>query len=242
MCDLLGNVGQLLIPFASFCEYDPFFARTRRSFYEYDPFFARTRRMYLQFKSHAANAIIKSSTFIQGQRYLDYIYMGLSDFVSVTLTSITTSWKHLKKKNELEFCSSRLTRSLYSQNIRCGSPLVEVGSDLKLLLTWAYQLLHIWFFVISQLEQICKWGIKYEHLVTTDHVGSTCAHHYPHTKFHQRSPYRIWISDFFVSQKRNRYANEVLNMCIRWRQTTWVVLVPPLPTYQVWQKSVIAFS
>ena len=32
------------------------------------------------------------------------------------------------------------------------------------------------FFVTSQSEQICKWGIKYAHSVTTDHVGSTCAH------------------------------------------------------------------
>ena len=47
------------------------------------------------------------------------------------------------------------------------------------------------FFVISQLEQICKWGIEYVHLVTTDHMGSTSAHHYPHTKFHQCNPYRI---------------------------------------------------
>ena len=29
--------------------------------------------------------------------------------------------------------------------------------------------------VISQSEQICKWGIKYAHLVTTDLVGNTCA-------------------------------------------------------------------
>ena len=28
---------------------------------------------------------------------------------------------------------------------------------------------------ISQSEQICIWGIEYAHLVTTDHVGSTCA-------------------------------------------------------------------
>ena len=39
------------------------------------------------------------------------------------------------------------------------------------------------FFVISQSEQICKWGIRYAHSVTKDHVGSTCAPHYPHTKF-----------------------------------------------------------
>ena len=41
------------------------------------------------------------------------------------------------------------------------------------------------FFVISQSEQICKWGIKYALLVTTDHVGSTCAPQYPHTKFYE---------------------------------------------------------
>ena len=39
------------------------------------------------------------------------------------------------------------------------------------------------FFVISQSEQICKWGVKYAHSMTTDHVGSTCIPHYPHTKF-----------------------------------------------------------
>ena len=32
------------------------------------------------------------------------------------------------------------------------------------------------FVVISQSEQICKWGIKYAHSVTTDHMGSTCLH------------------------------------------------------------------
>ena len=41
------------------------------------------------------------------------------------------------------------------------------------------------FSVISQSEQICKLGIEYLHLVTTDRIGSACAHHYPHTKFHQ---------------------------------------------------------
>ena len=88
----------------------------------------------------------------------------------------------------------------------------------------------IWIFdfcAISQSEQICKWGIKYAHSVTTDHMGSICAHHYPHTKFHQCSPYRtldIWL---FVLANQNRYANEVLNMRIRWLQTTWVVLVRP---------------
>ena len=83
------------------------------------------------------------------------------------------------------------------------------------------------FFVISQSEQICKWGIKTVYLVMTCYMGSTCAHHYPHTKFHQCSPYRtldIWL--FLLLPNQNRYANEVLNMRIRWRQTMWVILEP----------------
>ena len=39
------------------------------------------------------------------------------------------------------------------------------------------------FFVISQSEQIYKWGIQYTHSVTTDPIGSACVHHYTHTKF-----------------------------------------------------------
>ena len=57
------------------------------------------------------------------------------------------------------------------------------------------------FLVISQSEQICKWGIKYAYLVMIDHVGSTCVHHYPHNMFHQCSPYRtldIWL--FVINQ------------------------------------------
>ena len=60
-------------------------------------------------------------------------------------------------------------------------------------------------------------------------MGSTCAHHYPHTKFYQCNPYRT-LSGYLMSlllANQNKYANEVLNMRIRWRQTTWVVLVPP---------------
>ena len=64
-------------------------------------------------------------------------------------------------------------------------------------------------------------------------MSSTCAHHYPHTKFHQCSPYRILDIVFFffffflLLANQNRYANEVSNMCIWWWQTTWVVVVPP---------------
>ena len=47
--------------------------------------------------------------------------------------------------------------------------------------------------VISQSEQICKSGIWYVHLVLTDHVGSTSAHHYPHAKFCHCSHTELWI-------------------------------------------------
>ena len=72
------------------------------------------------------------------------------------------------------------------------------------------------FFVISQSEQTCKWGIKYAHSVTTDHVGSTCAHHYPHTKFCHCIPYRtLDIFLFVISQSEQickwgiKYAHSV---------------------------------
>ena len=55
------------------------------------------------------------------------------------------------------------------------------------------------FFVISQSKQICKWGIKYGHLVTTDHVGSTCAHHYSQiASFITVAHTELWIFDLFV--------------------------------------------
>ena len=60
-----------------------------------------------------------------------------------------------------------------------------------------YRALDICFFCYSQSEQICKWGIKYAHSVTTDNVVSTCAHHYPHTKIHHCSPYRTLDICFF---------------------------------------------
>ena len=62
--------------------------------------------------------------------------------------------------------------------------------------------------------------------MTTDHVGSTCAHSYPHTKFRHCSPYRtLDICLFLLLANQNRYANEVLNMRIRWQQSTGIVVV-----------------
>ena len=58
--------------------------------------------------------------------------------------------------------------------------------------------INYWIFdclVISQLEQICKWGIKYAHSVITDHVGSTCTPHYPHTKFDENRSSVILIRE-----------------------------------------------
>ena len=145
---------------------------------------------------------------------------------------------------KLEFRGSRLTRLLYSQNIQCGPPLggvswkwpkVTFHMSISLLHIWFFVIItnqnryanelldmHIWwrqtawvllvpinyphtkfhqcspyrtldiwfFFVISLSEQICKWGIKYAHLVTTHYMGSVYAHHYPHTKLHQCTPYK----------------------------------------------------
>ena len=51
--------------------------------------------------------------------------------------------------------------------------------------------------------------------------------HYPHTKFRHCSPIRSCSGylPFLLLANQNRYANEVLNMRIWWRQNTWVVLV-----------------
>ena len=109
--------------------------------------------------------------------------------------------------------------------------LVPITTHIPSFINVAHTELWIFdFFFISQLEQICKLGIKYAHLVMTGHMGRTCAHHYPHTKPHQCSPYRtldIWL---LLLANQNRYANEVLNMRIWWQQTTWAVLVP-ITTY-----------
>ena len=65
--------------------------------------------------------------------------------------------------------------------------LVPITTHIPSFINVAHTELWIFdFFVISQSEQICKWGIEYAHLVTTDHVGSTYAHHYPHTKFYKK--------------------------------------------------------
>ena len=59
-----------------------------------------------------------------------------------------------------------------------------------------YSPLDIYFFVISQSEQICKWDIYNAHSVTTDPVGITLAHHYPHTKFGHCHDCSLWNSGY----------------------------------------------
>ena len=66
---------------------------------------------------------------------------------------------------------------------------------------------------------------------------STCANHYPHTKFHQCivNTELLMFAFFLLLANQNKYANELFNMRIRWWQTTWVTLVPttthiPLPS------------
>ena len=54
--------------------------------------------------------------------------------------------------------------------------LVPITTHIPSFINVAHTELWIFdFFVISQSEQICKWGIKYAHSVTTDHMGSTYA-------------------------------------------------------------------
>ena len=50
------------------------------------------------------------------------------------------------------------------------------------------------------------------------------ADHFPQTKFRHCNPYRTLFA-FFVIGKSEQIWNEVLNMCIRWQQTTWIVIV-----------------
>ena len=62
------------------------------------------------------------------------------------------------------------------------------------------------------------------------------------TKFHHCSPYRtLDICLFLLLANQKGYATEVLNMRIRWRQTTWIVLVHHYPHTKFYEKSVIAF-
>ena len=64
--------------------------------------------------------------------------------------------------------------------------LVAITTHIPCFINVAHTELWIFdFFIISQSEQICKWGIKYVHSVTTDYVGSTCAPFHPHTKFEE---------------------------------------------------------
>ena len=56
------------------------------------------------------------------------------------------------------------------------------------------------FLVISQWEQICKWGIKYAHSVMTNHVGSTSiTTHIP--SFINVARTELWIFNFFVNSQ-----------------------------------------
>ena len=100
--------------------------------------------------------------------------------------------------------------------------LMPITTHIPSFINVAHTELWIFDFFISQSEQICKWGIKYVHSVTTDHVGSTCVPHCPHTKFdenrslhsHLRAKVyllmltRSYISTYihtYIHQYRQRY-------------------------------------
>ena len=101
--------------------------------------------------------------------------------------------------------------------------LVPITTHIPSFVTVAHiELWMLGFFVVSQSEQICKWGIKYVHLVTTDHMGSTCVHHYPHTCF-------MKIGHYVLLRKAKVYlfcwqATYIHHPSIHtYRQTAWQV-------------------
>ena len=173
--------------------------------------------------------------------------------------------------------------------------LVPTATHMPSFITVAHTKVWIFtFLVISQREQICKWGIPYARWWHTTWVVLVhiTTHMYQVSSMYPRQ--NSGYLTFLLLANQNRYANEVLNMCLWWRQTTRVVLVsitthipsfinvahteiwifdffvisqseqickwgikyahslttdhvggicdPLLPTYQIWWKSVIAFS
>ena len=88
------------------------------------------------------------------------------------------------------------------------------------------------FFVISQSEQICKWGIKYAHSVMTDHVGSICAPttHIPSlTKIshcvlirERRFTFWCWRDLTYIHPSVHTYIQTALQMKTKWSfQHSW---------------------
>ena len=139
----------------------------------------------------------RSGAYCTGSHLLCYEPLIKDDLNNKTKQNRT---RHKKKKKPriLRFSAYALTIfTEYTAWAAFGVVLVPITNHIPSFINVAHTELWIFdFFVISQSEQICKWGIKYVHSVMTDHMGSTCAHHYPHTKFHQCSPYRtldIWL-------------------------------------------------
>ena len=147
------------------------------------------------------------------------------------LYHIQTIFNH-RSRDQLEFCTSfyetisseflvqgsfkhtQFSREHWYRRDLNSQPLTPKASAVSIELTW-----------LSQSEQICKWGIKFAHWVTTDHLGSTSAHHYPHTKYFVTVAHTEYLP-LLLSANKNRYANEVLHMHIRWWQTKLVILLP----------------
>ena len=106
--------------------------------------------------------------------------------------------------------------------------LVPITTHIPSFINVAHTELWIFdLFVISQSEQICKWGIdmriwwRQTTWVALMHITT----HIP--SFINVAHTELWIFDFLLSANQNRYANEVLNMRIPWRQIAWVVPVSP---------------
>ena len=138
-------------------------------------------------------------------------------FTSVEMQTCLYS-KSYKEKRTLKFCGSRLTRFLYSQNIQHGPSLgkcQEVPRRLHLI----FLLLANQNRYANEVLNMCIWWRQTTWVVLvpiTTHIPSFI--NVAHTE--------LWIFDFLLLANQNRYANEVLNMVVWWRQTMWAVLVP----------------
>ena len=83
-------------------------------------------------------------------------------------------WHESGNINKLEFRSSWLTRSLYSQNMQRGPPLGEYANEVL---------------------NMC--------INTTEHMGNTLAHYYPHPKcFHFSQYFPEWLCVSHTSYMR----------------------------------------
>ena len=130
-----------------------------------------------------------------------YIVQQYSTWIILfTIIHIYTECHHCSPYRTRDICLfviSQSEKNMQMRHLTCALwwqskwiTLEPTATHIQSVATVAHAVL--WIFaisVISQSEQICKWDIQYAHSVTTDPVGNTCAHHYPHIRFRYWSPY-----------------------------------------------------